>query len=212
MCVMRVCVPNALGCADNTTAFACNEDGSQQELSPCGDAQYCQDGECVRQVCEPEEVVCDGNLLRTCDAIGAAFSEEDCLADEACEQGEWGCTCQEGACVARRCAPETSECVGNATRRCTADGLGFEDIVPCEGEQVCQAGGCIDPGCEASETECAGDILLTCAEDGETREEEDCQSQGQFCQTEDSAQCTDHICEPESRFCQGSLAVQCNAR
>ncbi len=213
MCVAIVCVPGSMGCVDRDMAFVCNEEGTEQVVSPCDEAQFCQDGLCLQQVCEPGEVVCSGTLLRTCNALGTEFLAEDCLAPEVCAQGDFGCSCRQGACVARVCRPGESVCVGeNVSQRCAEDGLSLEEMVVCGEGQFCQAGECLDTDCQALTASCAGDVLLTCGFPGE-RMEQDCREQGLICTSNIVlSSCATPVCEPEARFCQENISMQCNVR
>jgi hypothetical protein len=212
-CVPQVCEPNAIGCDSEAVAYACNSTGTSRALLPCEEDEYCQEGRCVRRVCEPGAVSCDGDFLQTCDALGGSLTELRCDEAPTCD-GDDGCTCRAGACVDRLCTPGQPECVGNATRTCREDGLGYTAVVQCGAEETCNTslGVCVSDECTPGATECAGDTLLTCAQDGSTRTTRDCQASDRFCSSQGTPRCLPHVCPPGERVCAGDVAAVCNNR
>ncbi len=83
--------------------------GDCVELSPCK-----SDRECT-----PDGKLCDRDLGVCVRCAG----HEQCPSTHHCERG---------ACVLDACQPGTFTCDGDSVARCTADGLGFEPMMPCE--------------------------------------------------------------------------------
>ena len=87
-----LCEPGAvLGCLDAITVQRCSADGSGVENEPCPDGEFCTDGECSNQMCEPFSSHCkDLNTIEYCNAEGDTFENA-----EACDPGS---VCIDGSC------------------------------------------------------------------------------------------------------------------
>ncbi len=116
--------------------------GLEGPLAPCPEGTSCVDGACVAPdcACEPGQVVCEGDVQRTC--------REDCLGwDEAtcplgCSGGEC-CTCEPGAVG---CSPD------GIPQVCAPDCHGWVQLDACPGCSACVDGTC-EPDCACV---CAG--------------------------------------------------------
>ncbi len=211
-CVAQGCVPNEVGCVDSTTAYLCDPFGGSFEEFDCGAGQTCEDGVCRGQICEPSEVTCDGDALVVCNETGSAQSAVTCDDTPACQGEELGCSCLDGECEPRVCAPGSRSCVGPGYRECTPDGLAFLAVVNCDEGEECRSGRCLPTSCTGSGTYCDGDVVVGCSAGTVTAE--DCAADEQVC-TEDlffGASCSDRVCEPGSSRCSagGSAVLRCS--
>jgi len=214
-CLPIICEPFEIGCLDNETAFVCDSTGARPTPSPCDDGQYCDAGSCRPQVCEPDTIVCDGDIVVACDERGATRTTTACATADGCADSPFGCACVEGACAERVCTPGDRRCVGSATQTCADDGLSWSDLEACGDEELCIEGSCLSRSCEPGSTVCSGDRLLTCNDTGTAREPTDCAAADAFCDVVDGvAACTDWICEPDATRCAdtGEVVLACDAR
>ena len=149
-------------CLDSNTAHRCGDDGSMIEQR-CEQNQYCRDGQCLDQVCEPDTRSCEGSAVVTCDAVGGARSVSYCNDLEEC-RGEdgFGCICANGECHQRACQPGGAICVDDILHRCNQEGTAGLEPVPCQEEEQCLVGSCVPITCTPDETRCIGNYLLTC--------------------------------------------------
>ena len=113
--------------------------------APCGTEEFCRDGECFAQECEPGEIRCTptGTMTR-CAEDGSGFSDP-----EPCPDGQ---VCDGSGCVETVCTPGESTCVDVSNeRRCNSLGSAWEDF-PCPTYYTCDPDHCIPP------EDCAQDI------------------------------------------------------
>jgi hypothetical protein len=210
------CEPNDIGCVDLETAFICEADGETRTELPCREDQYCEEGICITQLCEPDAVTCENGIIQACDSLGAEQTTTICAEQEECIDSRFGCRCSEdNSCEPRACLAESSRCVGNSVQVCLGDETGFAAPVPCDAEEICRSGACIPARCDAGATSCAGDTLLTCGSDGSSRTETNCAAEGQLCVTVGTeSECGDPLCEPDSVSCSSDRLSQvvCDGR
>jgi len=214
-CADAVCDPDSIGCVDVETAFLCDSTGAALTELPCRDGRYCDVGVCWRQVCEPDTVSCEGDVVVTCDDLGASVTTTACASLGSCELSESGCTCLDGACEQRICRPGSARCVGDSTQACAEHGLSYGAPVTCGEDSVCVAGGCLPRACEPGSSLCSADVLVTCAEDGTGRTETDCSEGARFCFSDElGAECRARVCEPDAVGCDesGAAVVTCDSR
>ena len=214
-CVEIVCVPNDLGCVDRDTAFVCDGTGTVETELPCPRDHYCADATCRPQVCEPNMVECDGNLVVTCDELGASVSIEHCAGTVDCVESDFGCACSGAECQLRVCTPGSSRCVGDSAQACSNDGLGYAAPEACEEDERCVAGACLARECEAGERVCVGDTVVECGEDGSSHTGTDCTQNEEVCVVEEAgAACVERTCVPDARDCDvaANAVVSCDAR
>ncbi len=174
-CLARACTPGDTRCAGGGTAVErCNASGSAWATEACGDAQYCADGVCAADICEPDARTCIGGDAHVCDALGSGYDlDEVCADDEECRAGQ--CVAVTGGCSSSAdCPPRASRCDGSrfiydtsngACRSRTCDYTGVSATETCVAGEVCDATrGCISAstGCE-SDGDCPGQV---CAPDG----------------------------------------------
>ena len=213
-CAPVICEPNSVGCSDNATAFVCNGNGTAQDELPCDDGQYCLDAACFDRVCEPDAVGCEGDVLTTCDELGAEQTVVDCnTAGPDCADNERGCACVTDGCVPRICEPNLAECVGNASRVCNESGTGYGEIERCGEEGVCIRGECRERICEPESILCEDDVLQTCDGTGTVQTPLDCQAARSYCDADgDVPVCARWACTPSEAYCDGNAIVECDAR
>ena len=94
------CASDAPYCSVSGYCLACLEDAH------CPAQRSCTNGYCLADVCTPNETMCSGDTLLTCDAQGAAWDEMAC-------PGSAG-QCVDGACTG--CDPGYTACIGKDQR------------------------------------------------------------------------------------------------
>jgi hypothetical protein len=99
LCAPHICVPATTYCKLGNV-YTCDSDGLSEEMTEdCTATQYCDDSSapnfpaiCVDMVCTPDELYCDGNVLKECDGIGSGGTvEKDCNPDGVCDIGLENC-------------------------------------------------------------------------------------------------------------------------
>ena len=94
---MRFCTPGVSSeCISDTEQSVCDESGFQYNTVPCPEGQFCFEGNCGTQRCEPDTTRClsdDPNRVFICDPTGEMWVE-----GPVCEQG---LACQNGGCMSR---------------------------------------------------------------------------------------------------------------
>jgi formylglycine-generating enzyme required for sulfatase activity len=207
-CVALICNPDEALCVDDQTAAICDPDGTSLLELPCRADQYCEEGICRVRSCEPSTTVCDGNDVVVCDAAGAGATITDC--NDECSSSDFGCQCIEGACTERVCDAGTSACVGDSIRQCNATGLAFNELVPCDDNEICISGACLPSVCTPGSEECAGNSVVQCNGDGTNRTVTDCSRSSRVCTLTDSgASCTARACAPDAVRCVGERLGVC---
>lgn len=213
-CFDPSCDPFSIGCVDDETAFVCNATGDGRDLLACRSDQRCDAGQCVRRVCSPGAVTCDGADVRVCNEDGTGFRVVDCDTFGSCASSPFGCTCSAGTCAERRCEPGRSECVGPGTRSCDDDGLTIGSVTACGEDEGCFGGVCESLACTPGSVRCSGSVLLTCDGSGEGYTTRDCRDEGAFCDgASGTPTCTSRVCTPGQAICNtaGTAVLACNA-
>ncbi len=200
-CVAVVCAPDEIGCTDGVTAYLCDSTGTSRTLLPCTTGQYCSEGRCLDQVCEPSSVTCEGRDRVQCDASGSSRVVLACNDGANCSPGEFGCICDEGSCVQRTCQPGTGRCVGNSGQMCMDDGLGYTEPGDCGSTNVCVGGECLPRVCTVGTSRCAGDSIVSCSGAGTLEISSTCDTTNVCVQTGSLARCEPRVCEPRQITC-----------
>lgn len=129
LCVKDICLKGETKCQSPMSLELCNDAGSGWVPQPCKpDVEACQDGACLPVICKPGEKVCEGDLVKLCDARGVGLSTAaTCTSTE---------TCQGGTCLPRVCTPGEPKCSSKGVETCADDGIGW-DSAPCGGAETC---------------------------------------------------------------------------
>lgn len=94
---MTFCTPGASeDCLSETERSVCDDSGFQYDTIPCPEGEFCFQGRCGTQRCEPGASRCfsdDPNQVFVCNPSG-----EEWIIGAQCEQG---LSCQNGACMSR---------------------------------------------------------------------------------------------------------------
>ncbi|MBL6974865.1 MAG: IgGFc-binding protein [Deltaproteobacteria bacterium] len=138
----------------------------------CG-IQYCVNGACEPNLCEPNAMSCVNNMVKTCSGDGMSWV------------GEFDCdtlVCWQGGCVA--CKPGLVECTPaqNKVRRCLDDGSAWESIDDCGQDRKCIDGKCMN--CIPLTKKCVDSEVHRCDEFGEAwsfLEDCDTENTGRMC-------------------------------
>jgi hypothetical protein len=187
-CKQQICTKNATFCQDGNI-HQCDAAGvSSSPWMTCTPAQYCENSPsgsyatCNERKCEPGELVCDENVVKTCAANGShPDAGEPCGADEFCE---------EGACKPRGCVPFEYFCHDGDIYYCEFFGGADPPIEVCPSETACKNSGdgvaCMPLTCLPGSTACVGNKLGTCAADGSGVGivSEDCSASDSVCGTD----------------------------
>ena len=197
----NVCVANSRECYGNTV-FICNSNGTGY-LSPeeCTDEQFCTDGACVNQLCDPNSAVCaDMTSYKVCQTDGSGYGDAlPCGTDKYCKYG---------SCIDMVCQPNEVGCVGNAYAQCQEDGSGWGTSTDCRGDQFCRDGQCRDQVCTPNEYVCDGTAARRkCAADGSGYDDPELCETNQYC---DGGQCQNRLCTPSETKCDGDAVLTCN--
>lgn len=183
-CQKQVCTPGSSFCQDGDV-FACDSTGVIGTLSQsCSDywqhcAQYSTNyAYCESNQCHAGDVVCDGNLIKTCTADSTLPSTgTDCGNDNYCENGE---------CKPRGCDPvDQYVCKDGDIYYCGFSGASLQQ--QCPEQTACKSTGsgatCEPLPCEPGSVACLADKLGSCATDGKSLSKvtEDCSASGNVC-------------------------------
>ena len=121
---------------DGNSSYRC-EEGAILEIA-CGPEQYCRDGDCLDQECDPGSIRCalDGRV-RTCAADGSGFSDP-----VPCPDGQ---VCDGEGCIDAVCEPGESYCVDVSNEmRCNSIGSAWESVA-CLPYYTCTTDTCVPP-------------------------------------------------------------------
>lgn len=152
-CDDQVCQPNTARCQPGQdVVLRCDALGSGEQSAPCAQGQFCREGVCLTQLCDPSEgdLCIEGDVF-ACDARGQGYALVQMCGREQ--------ICTGGACEDRLCSPLSVSCQGSTLVRCAADGLS-EQRVDCAAQgQACdeQAGACVTSGACNPAPDCGGD-------------------------------------------------------
>ena len=143
----------------------CNDDNETFSLVPCSAQEFCREGACFPQVCEPNASGCVGRRAQVCNGNGSGYvggSGTNCeaaglwcrqgacvreLCEPECDETQY-CS-SEGECLARICEPNERSCsVDNEARQCDDVGSDYVETIDCSDQnKVCVGGQCMDSGC-----------------------------------------------------------------
>lgn len=186
-CKKQTCKPNSTFCEDGDV-YQCDSSGVSSSLWQYCTAIYyhCEEfpasnyAQCSYNECQPGQLVCDGNYVKTCSADASLpATGMDCGSDNYCENG---------ACKPRVCTPYEYFCKDTDVYYCDDYGRASYMAQDCYNETVCQEqdnGGatCVTLPCQPGSTACLNNKIGTCSEDGTSlaKVTEDCAAAGNVC-------------------------------
>lgn len=183
-CKKQTCNPSSTFCEDGDV-HRCDADGISSSLyQQCDQANYhCESyssyATCQYNECEPGELVCDGDYVKTCTDTGSyPVNGTYCGADKYCE---------DGSCKDNVCEPYTYACKDGDIYYCEYDGRGLYVSEHCPSDTTCkeiESGfACVSLPCEAGIKSCLGNKVGTCGSDGTALSAvtEDCAAAGKVC-------------------------------
>jgi len=210
VCAPRVCTPNQSSCAANTVR-KCKPDGSgyEKKVTDCeDDDKVCFNGECLKQVCEPNEYFCQDGQPQSCLYNGTQASQIDtCTSTEYCE---------DGLCKVQKCTPGEATCSGNQIGTCNDAGSGVDvdsSSTDCEDTgEVCWNGACLDKVCEPGARFCGTDEVRSCQNNGTSSTLHTSCGSSSYCNAAlDPPACATNLCTPNAPACDANRATTCNA-
>jgi hypothetical protein len=194
-------------CKDGN-AYACMEQGTVTSLKDtCNASEYCLDGYCHSDRCSAGQAVCDAEVATTCAADGSGFESggTDCAAG--------GKVCENGACVAKVCEPDTYYCANGNPNLCNDKGTGSSrQYAVCSSNSFCKTGYsyCLSDVCTQGQKMCDGNVATTCNTEGSgpAAGGTDCAKDDKVCH---QGTCLPKICNPNEYFCQGGNSYTCGS-
>jgi hypothetical protein len=184
VCKDTTCSPNGTFCQGGNV-FQCDSLGVNSTLwqtctpnyyhcTPYPSSNYAT---CDYNQCQPSQLLCDGNIARTCNADGSwPQAGTDCGADKYCESG---------ACKAKVCEPGTNFCKDGDIYNCDWNGAQSYLALDCPTDTTCDANAyaCVPLPCSPGETTCLNNKVGKCAADGKSLSPvtEDCTTTSSVC-------------------------------
>ncbi len=182
--VQITCISASLQCVDGDL-YTCDSAGTSASLTKdCGPDAHCQtlypgDCVCTLDLCVPGSVVCDGNLLKTCNDDGMLPRAGTDCANLACDNG---------VCQPKICDPHTSfTCRNGDVHLCLGQGATTKLARTCMVGTTCQGEpptlGCMPLRCLPDSTACIDNQLGQCDKSGNalSRLDQDCAAKGDVC-------------------------------
>jgi hypothetical protein len=207
LCKTQICATNSRFCQDDDV-MQCSPDGTSANVAltctpdfyhcasyPSGSYAWCE-----ANACQPKQVVCDGNVVKTCNDDGSfPPGGIDCGAGKYCEAG---------ACKDQVCEPDRFFCKANEVHYCRFPGSYSDLYETCPAATVCRGfeGGwsCEPLACDAGETACLRNKVGTCAATGDALSvvKEDCAASGSICGPDNQCakSATDVVGNPEDAW------------
>lgn len=188
-CKKQTCTPNSTFCQTGDV-YQCDQNGVGSSLwqacrtpyyhcAPYPSANYAS---CEYNQCQPDQVLCDGNVVRKCNSDGSWPSEgTDCGADEFCESGQ---------CKTHVCEPGTIYCKEGDVYGCDWQGASSSLYQQCPADTMCKVAvdsyACIPLPCSPGETVCLGNQIGVCDAEGQELASvtDDCAKAGTICGTD----------------------------
>jgi hypothetical protein len=140
VCLEGACVPEV--CEAETSfchgghPWECDDSGKVTgRADTCTSVEYCDDetASCKTKVCTENSNTCVGNAVRTCDALGSSYTDEDCGSESACVAGE---------CRQKICEPNTYYCGEDGNPyECYAEGSSAIQLDTCSEFEICKVNG-----------------------------------------------------------------------
>ena len=149
--VCAVCLPgnsDAFDCEGAELLRCTGEGDGYDSYKACESEALCNTiaGDCTDSACSPGQFVCEGDVLKRCNA-----DQTDLVEVERCEPGL--CDAETGGCD--RCVPGAAECGDERTSLvCNEDGSELTSVVCPAGSEICGgAGVCVECG---GDNDCEG--------------------------------------------------------
>jgi hypothetical protein len=152
------CTPGAMKCTGPRLEGCDLLSPGWAELETCESADLCQtaaagSGTCSSGVCKAGAALCDGVVMKVCNAGRTGYDETPCATAALCASGLAGKACTTPACE----AGETT-CDSATMQVCSTDRTKFEPAETCASAALCDAGlaagACVEPACKAGEATC----------------------------------------------------------
>lgn len=198
-CKKQTCTPGSTFC-EGSNVYQCDSAGVGSSLwqNCTADYYHCEEfpasnyAQCTYNQCQPGQLLCDGNYVKTCSADASIPAVgTDCGIDKYCENG---------TCKPRVCTPYEYFCQDTDIYYCDDYGRASYMAQDCGSETVCQAQGnggatCVTLPCEPGSTTCLGNKVGTCSEAGTalSKVTEDCEAAGNVCGPD--AKCAETVAE-----------------
>jgi hypothetical protein len=171
-CKKQICAASRSVCQDGNV-YNCDSTGTTLTLSQtCNPTtEHCATysggsyGYCKTNDCKAGESVCDGNVIKVCNADGSLPSTGTSCTDAQ--------TCENAQCKARPCVPGSYFCKGADVYYCDFSSPFMYLNQSCDSESSCKPVGttgatCSPFACSPGSTACVGDKIGTCAADGQS--------------------------------------------
>ncbi len=158
-CQALPCTPGESTCIDIKTVAICKDDAGGFSTQPCGPNEACDNGVCLKKVCEISSTFCKGTVVAQCNNAGTdASNVTDCLSQQM--------ACVSGTCVTPSlCVPGTTICKQINSGVCQSDGAGYE-FTWCDDGNACTDGDtCANGACQIGKALNCNDNV-TCTQDG----------------------------------------------
>lgn len=171
-CKKQVCAASRSFCQDGNV-YGCDASGTSATLSQtCNpSSEHCatynggSQGYCRANDCHAGDSVCDGNVIKVCNADGSLPS-----TGTACSDAQ---VCENAQCKDRPCVPGSYFCKGADVYYCDFSAPFMFLNQTCDADSSCKSVGttgaaCAPFACSPSSTACVGDKIGTCAADGQS--------------------------------------------
>jgi hypothetical protein len=134
-----------------STRVSCGPDGNPSIIFPCPSEAHCTQGTAAScAACLAGEALCEGAVLRVCNAARDGFEDQPCASASQCDPAA-------GRCVPPTCAPNEARCEGSVLLTCNSTLTGFDSL---------ECGS--PPGCNPTLARCnfCAPNAARCADDG----------------------------------------------
>jgi hypothetical protein len=198
-CKKQTCTPSSTFC-EGGNVYQCDSAGVSSSLWQVCQPEYyhCEAypssnyAQCRFNDCQPGQVLCDGNTIKTCTADSTLPpTGTDCGNDNYCENA---------SCKPRVCTPFEYFCKDKDIYYCDDYGRAAYLAQDCSNDTICQASGgggatCVTLPCQPDETSCVNNKVGKCAADGSALATvtEDCTAGGNVCDNDN--QCVKSVTE-----------------
>ncbi len=182
-------------CVDGDVHSCTNNGTATQIYESCGGDEYCdaETATCQPQICTPNLLGCDGEIVRTCNADGSGWGVDGTDCSTSGTQ-----TCLNGLCADIICTPGQRYCDGTQVKTCNTKGTAGSVYQSCSSRYHCYESETVTAYCRydlctAGAAMCDGNRATQCASDGSglLPGGTDCTETGQVCY---AGACKDQVC------------------